>query len=287
MGRIFKKPITRPLPDGAEIVTRQGGRVATWRDSRGKLRTAPITVGRDGSLRIRDRSKTYFARYRDGNGDLVEVSTQCRDETAARQVLANLERRAERVRAGLMTATEERIADHLATPITQHVAAYVESMRLRGIVPMHRENVRRQLERILADCHFVRLSDLNRASLERWMGQEADRGRSARSRNAHRAAILAFANWCVSNGRLASNPLLGIAKANEAADPRRRRRAMTEEELSTTPLRRTTYCKTMVYGIARMIDSWQLRPCNPTQIKRGQRVAESDVTHQCKSGRRS
>ena len=101
MGSVFKKAVTRPLPLGAEFITRQGVRLARWRDAHKKIRTAPVTTGRDGSERIRDESRTYFARHRDGSGVVVETPTGCRDESAARQVLAELERRAERVRSGL------------------------------------------------------------------------------------------------------------------------------------------------------------------------------------------
>ena len=49
---------------------------------------------------------------------------------------------------------------------------------------------------------------------------ETKNGRSARSRNCHRAAIIAFANWCSdpSIGRLSSNPFKGVPKADEKAD---------------------------------------------------------------------
>src|SRR3954470_7483280 len=145
MGSTFKKIVTRPLPQGAEIVVRKGERLARWRDSKGKVRTAPLTTGQDGFDRIRDESGTYYARYRDGNGVVIETSTGCRDETAARQVLADLERRTERVRSGLITSAEDRIADHLTTPIGEHVAAFIESMESRGVVAMHRENTFRHL----------------------------------------------------------------------------------------------------------------------------------------------
>jgi hypothetical protein len=32
MGNVFKKTVTRPLPPDAEIITRQGVRLARWRD---------------------------------------------------------------------------------------------------------------------------------------------------------------------------------------------------------------------------------------------------------------
>jgi integrase len=232
MGSVFKKVVTRPLPNSAEIVTRQGVRLARWRDGRGKIRTAPLTVGKTGADRIRDESNTYFARYRDGNGMVIEAPTGCRDESAARQVLADLERKSERIRAGLISPAEARTAEHLVKPIGEHFAAYLDSLAAAGSVPLHRHNTKTYLSRLAADCGFTRLADLERESLERWLGSETEKGRSARSRNTHRAALIAFANWCIRSGRLSTNPFNGVPKANEAADPRRRRRAMTESELT-------------------------------------------------------
>jgi integrase len=231
MGSAFKKAVTRPLPPGSEFIVRQEVRLARWRDGKGKIRTAPVTTWGDGTDRIRDESSTYFARYRDHIGVVIETPTGCRDETTARQILAELERRAERVRAGLLTPAEDRIADHLATPIADHVNAFIESMESRGVIAMHRENTRRHLECLMRDCGFARLVDLKRESLERWLATETQKGRSARSRNAHRTALVSFCNWCVAVGRLSTNPFKGVPRANEAADPRRRRRAMTEAEL--------------------------------------------------------
>ena len=77
----------------------------------------------------------------------------------------------------------------------------------------------------------ARLRDLERSKLERWLSCRADGGMSARSRNAYRAAIVAFCNWCVQTNRRTSNPFQRIPKANEKADPRHQRRALTEDEL--------------------------------------------------------
>src|SRR5262245_12087598 len=171
MGSLFKKAVTRPLPPGAEIITRQGVRLARWRDGKGKTRTAPVTTGQNGSDRIRDESATYVARYRDGNGLLVEVSTGCRDKTAAQAVLADLERQAEKVRAGLITPAEARSAGHLSKPFVEHVDAYIESMKARGITLTHRKTACSYLSRLRQDCNFARLSDMSRDALERWLAR--------------------------------------------------------------------------------------------------------------------
>ena len=80
MGTVFRKAWTAPLPPGAEVVTSRGKRVARWHLRNGKLRTAEVFEGRDGSLRVRGRTAAYVAKYRDRNGVWVEVTTGCKDE---------------------------------------------------------------------------------------------------------------------------------------------------------------------------------------------------------------
>src|SRR5262245_54338546 len=71
----------------------------------------------------------------------------------------------------------------------------------------------------------------NRASLSAgwWPGRK--RAWGARTRNTYLSTLIAFANWCVEDNRLATNPLARIAKANEDADRRRNRQALDEAEL--------------------------------------------------------
>jgi integrase len=103
---------------------------------------------------------------------------------------------------------------------------------------MHRDNTRGYLVRLAADCRWTCLADMTRDSLERWIAGEADKGRSARSINCHRAAAIAFANWAAAPdvGRLTSNPFgsgrAAVKKVDEDADPRRRRRALSPDELA-------------------------------------------------------
>ncbi len=230
MGSVFKKAVTRPLPKGAEFITRQGVRLARWKDAKGKTRTAPVTTGRDGTERIREESKTYFAKHRDGNNVVVEIPTGCRAEDAARQVLADLERRAERVRSGLLTSAEARTSEHLTRPIGEHVADYLTSLEAKGASPKQVVECRRVLTHSLAGCGFGTLASLERSAVESYLNRRRQEGTSGRTRNIDLTRLIAFANWCVSNGRLLVNPFRSIPKAGET-DSRRRRRSMTEDEL--------------------------------------------------------
>jgi integrase len=240
MGQVFKKTTTRPIPSGATIVKVGGKLVARWkgRGSKAKWVTAAVVTLDDGRRVIRQESSTYFARYRDQDKALVVVSTGCRDEEAAKQVLADLQRQVERIKAKVATVQELAVADRRQSPIREHVEEYVSRLAGKKAVaasPVHRENVRRYLDRLIADCRWTCLADLRREHLESWMVTQQDAGRSARSCNTHRESAVAFCNWLVEVGRLNGNPFgVGrnvVPKANERADPRRRRRALTPDEL--------------------------------------------------------
>jgi len=229
------------MPNRSEIFSRKGNRCARWKDSKGKTRTALVTVGKDGQDRLLIEASTYTAKYRDGKGLVREVPTGCRDETAARGVLADLQRRAELIKAKVMTSAEDAIADHQGAPLGKHFASYGDSLKAKGVTRIHREDTLRYLERLASECSFQKLADLDRSRLETWLAIQAMSklgesgklrlGMSARTRNAYQGAMVAFCNWCIENRRLAVNPFAGMPKANEKSDQRRQRRAMTEAEL--------------------------------------------------------
>lgn len=231
MGTVFKKTFTKPLPPGAEIFVRKGERFARWRDRKGKTRTAPLTGGRDGSDRVVIESPFYVAKYRDGAGSVIEHSTGCRHEDAARRVLADLERKSELVRSGVMSAAEAAVGRHRGAALGEHFDAFDEHLQAKGVTKIHREDTGRYLRRLAADCAFATLADLRREALDCWLAARTAKGMSARTRNAYRNALVAFGNWCVATDRMAGNPLGATPKANEKADPRRQRRAMAEPEL--------------------------------------------------------
>src|SRR5262249_34183342 len=148
VGAVFKKQTTRPLPPGAEVFTRKGDRLARYRDGKGKLHTVPMTWGKDGSDRIVTVSPYYFAKYRDGDDIVRVVPTGCKDEQAARRVLGELERKAELVRAGVMTSAEVAVGKHRTKPIGDHLEGYDQHLRAKGVTRIHRENSLRYLRRL-------------------------------------------------------------------------------------------------------------------------------------------
>jgi len=232
VGTVFKKTFTKPVPAGAETFIRKGERFARWKDRRRKTRTALLTVGENGAERLLLESPCYVAKYRDGAGVVQIVATGCRDEQAARRVLADLERRAELVKAKIMTPGEDAAARHQDTAFAGHLEVYIDSLEAAGTCPAHRRERRRQLQRMATDCGWRTLPDLQRDALERWLGLQCRLGMGARNRNSYLTFALAFSNWAVETSRMLGNPFDRVPKADEKADLRRQRRAMTEAELA-------------------------------------------------------
>ena len=85
---------------------------------------------------------------------------------------------------------------------------------------------------VAADCGFARLAHLDAGAVEHWFNRQTDAGAGARNRNCTRSALVTFGNWAVRAGRLTVNPFALLPTANERADRRRQRRAMTAAELT-------------------------------------------------------
>ncbi len=251
MGTLIKKVVTRPMPVDARIVTREGKRIAQWKDRRDKKRTAEVTIGKDGTQRIKTEAATWTAKYRDGEDIVREVATGCKDKQAALSVLTDLTKRAELVRIKVVSPDQDMIADHQSTLLFDHITSYIDHLRSRGV---HSDRIKTTETRMMESakgCGFRWLSDLNVDRLERWLGtlvestddHKPTRQVSASVYNGFTEVWVAFGFWCIGkrmtgkrshfNGdkRLLVNPFEGMRRKDAKQDRRRIARAMTEAEL--------------------------------------------------------
>ncbi len=230
MGMIFRKQTTRPVPANAEIVVKAGKLVARWR-SRGKLFTELVT-GPEAAPRLTTTSKFYSARYRDHSGRVVERSTECRDRQAAEQMLGKWEREQEQIRAGILDATALETARASVGSLAEHLGAYEQSLIANEVSDTYRANARRGVQRLIDELDLKTLSDFRRDKIEPWLSKAISDEMSARTRNYYRDAGARFLNWCMDNSRVLGHDLNKLPKADERADPKRKRRALTEAELN-------------------------------------------------------
>ena len=228
---LYRKTFTKAIPRGAELFTRKGERFARWSDGRGRTRTAKVTSNQHGVDRLVFTSPFWRLRYRNGDGVVCDVSTGCRDEVAAQGVANGLLRRTELVKAGTIKPAEDAAADHAKVPLDQHFTAYTAHLQAKGVTGGRRSDTESRLRRLSSECRFTALPNLRTEPVEKWLTLRSTEGMSAATRNAYRAALVGFGNWCVGTNRMMFNPFLKLPRADENADRRRTRRAMTEDEL--------------------------------------------------------
>ncbi len=177
---------------------------------------------------------TFTARYADADGHWQRVATGCRDEVAARAVLAELVRRVELVGANVITPEQDAVADQQSVPFADHVAVFVNRRTKRspnGVTLVGQNNSRARLTRLANECEFRVLSDMRSELLDRWMRDRLTDGMSPANINEFRNELVIFANWCVRNKRLLVNPVNDVPKLDATANPGRKRRSMTEAAL--------------------------------------------------------
>jgi len=107
VGSVPRKTYTKPLPDApsrlsAKAKRSHGGKTDAARRERHPRQPARIVA----------TSRKWLAKYRNGDGLVVEVSTGCTDKAAAEQRLRELERQAD---SGVVTSAEDKAVVHHAT----------------------------------------------------------------------------------------------------------------------------------------------------------------------------
>ena len=169
--------------------------------------------------------RCYYGKYKE-RGRWVKVRLFT-DKRASEMRLADLQRIAERREAGVVTAE----MDHAATPMRQHVDDYLASLARGDASAGHLDIAGRMTRRLLDECGWRHVSDVDDASLNRFI----DRVRAERSTgyaNKFIARAKALVHWMIAQKRIGHNPFVGVRQNRKArAATVRDRRPLTPAEL--------------------------------------------------------
>ncbi len=183
-----------------------------------------------GSLFKRNEKGCWFASWYDHEGKRVERSTRTTDKAAAERILHKHVADAALRREGVIDARKDRQADHGRRPLAEHIEAYITHCRHAGQSAKGIDGKQRHLQRLL-DVGMTRLSDVTSESVQRVQAEMKTAGRSARTLNHLREAVIAFISWCMKTGRLENSPLTALPVQDQSRDRRRIRRPLTDQEL--------------------------------------------------------
>jgi integrase len=194
--------------------------------------------------------RLYRISYLDEHGRRVTVPG-FRDKQATQEKARKLERDAERARAGLPVAQQDR----LRQPLQDAIEAFVNDLTRQGRSPCHFKEARRHLLTLADACHWANLAAIRPDALTYFLAQLQRRGRSPRTLNGYRDHLSTFLEWCVRQGWMEANPVARVAKARRGGKKARPRRAYTPAEfqqlLQVAGCHRTLYTVAGLSGLRR------------------------------------
>jgi integrase len=180
----------------------------------------PTFVDKTGK---RKKAKTWRIAYIDENGRR-RTTGGFRDKQASLAKGNELERKAERARAGLPVARDE----HLQRKLGEVVDAYVADLERQGRSPAYCKQRRWLLGRVWASQGWTVLGQVRSEGLTRHLAELRKGCAAPRTLNDHRNAVYRLCEWCVEQDWLEGNPVARVKEARE--EKRRRRRAFTRDE---------------------------------------------------------
>ena len=163
----------------------------------------------------------YYVRYRQGGAQIVRSIgrhgpfTPDTARAKARQLLGV-------VAGGADPFIRARVGDGFGATLDRYLGRKRTSLKPNSFTELGR-----YLRNYSAPLHRLRLGEIDRRTIAALLG-EIETGSGSVSRNRARSALSSFFGWCVSEGLLDTNPVLGTAKADEGGS---RERVLTREEL--------------------------------------------------------
>ena len=179
-----------------------------------------------GAKRVREKSKTFWGRCADANGEVRPVAL-CDDADAAEAMLAEMKQRAKRESRGDIDPFE----DHRKRPLAEHLVDFEAALLAKEATDKQAQQVASRCRKIIKACRFEKLADLSPSAVANYLRERRQGGMGTATSNGYLSGIKSFTNWLVKDRRLPSNPLTHLAKLNDRADIRHERRASSSIDL--------------------------------------------------------
>ena len=189
----------------------------------------------EGSIYRRASGGPWIGSWYDGEGVRRERSTRTRNRSDAERIVRKWTQHAAMVREGLAKPEGGTELDrHAAASIESHLGAFNATKRAEDRTERHVTETATMIRMMADGCCWRALCDINPEDLERLVGRKrapADgdgKPWSPRTANKYWTAIKTFTHWCVTDGRLAVDPLARIKKP--APTRQRERRILLVDE---------------------------------------------------------
>lgn len=178
----------------------------------------------------KDKRSPWFIGYTDENGKRRTLKGFT-DKAETERLAARLEHEVMLRKRGLIDPELETRAQKRKIPLTEHLAAFEKS--LAANTRKHVKIIMGRIRCVVNGLGAKVLGDLSVEKVEDFLRAKAAKENIGnRTYNHYIQALDEFCGWLVKNKRATANPVVGLKRLNTAVDVRRRRRALTPEEVA-------------------------------------------------------
>ena len=186
------------------------------------------TFKNENGKRIRKKSAFWYIDYKTADSTRKRVKG-FKDKAATVQLAAELERKAELARTGII----DRYAEDRKKPLKQHLEDFYQSFLAKGDTIGHARQTKYRIEQVINGCKFAIWADISASKVQRCLAdlRNEENGLSAQTSNYYLQSIKQFCRWMVQDGRASESPVVHLSKTNARSDRRHERRALEPEEM--------------------------------------------------------
>lgn len=182
----------------------------------------------------KDRSKkgsVYYIEYIDHLGK-TRRKKGFSDKGLTNQLAAKIEREVMLRREGLIDPKEEQLATQRSVSLAEHLLDFEKSLSQKGSTANHVKKTLSRVRRIVSDAGMKIIGDIEPESVEEVLQEMLVTDEIGhRTYNHYLQAMESFCRWMTPK-RMPFNPLSGMHRLNTEVDIRRKRRALSPEEMA-------------------------------------------------------
>jgi len=177
------------------------------------------------------KAKVWTIQYLDAHGKSRQKKGFT-DKQESQRLANKLEHEAKLRRDGLIDSAAEDLANQAKRSVVSHLNEFLETVRSKGRTEKHVNLISSRIRAVLEEAEIRTPSEIKHGLVESATVAIQRRGNlSPRTVNHYIQAIKEFVAWLVPH-RLAANPLLSLELRNTEVDVRKKRRALTQDEMS-------------------------------------------------------
>jgi len=177
-------------------------------------------------------SNKWYIAYKDEHGK-SRVRVGFTDKKQTQRLASELEENARLIREGLVDPGEQRLKKHRERPLDDHLSEYHRVIEKRSSDPKHINGTKNYIKTMIERLEWSKLSHIEGSAFEQELTEMRDeRDWSPRTYNAYLVAFRGFTKWLARTGRCSVDPLAALSHLSAKGDVRRRRRELSDDEIS-------------------------------------------------------